>query len=80
MTKFISLCHVIVQAPLSTTLKLEGMTCGGCVKTIKGALEPLEGVVGFNVSLQGREARVVFKPGTLQASTVLVLVLVLVLV
>ncbi|MGC6405267.1 heavy-metal-associated domain-containing protein [Bisgaard Taxon 45] len=35
----------------SVTLNIEGMHCGGCVKTVERVLQALEGVQQVNVSL-----------------------------
>ncbi|OFZ18276.1 MAG: heavy metal transporter [Bdellovibrionales bacterium GWB1_55_8] len=39
------------------TLKVQGMTCDGCVRSVKKVLEPISGVKNVNVSLdQGQVA------------------------
>lgn len=35
-----------------TTLKIEGMMCEGCVKTVKTALENITGVTSVDVNLK----------------------------
>lgn len=35
-----------------TEIKIEGMTCGHCVKSVKQALESVEGVKAAEVSLE----------------------------
>lgn len=42
----------------STVLKVAGMTCGGCVKSVTRVLEGLPGVAHVEVSLDKGEARV----------------------
>ena len=42
------------------TLKVTGMSCGGCVSKIEGALKAVPGVNGAKVSLANREATVQF--------------------
>lgn len=32
------------------TLKLDGLTCGGCVKAVESALEQLQGIESFEVT------------------------------
>jgi copper chaperone len=40
------------------TLKIEGMKCGGCVASVKQALEVIEGVESVEVSLEQHTATV----------------------
>ena len=42
------------------TLKVAGMTCGGCVSSVTKALRAVDGVTAVAVSLQAGEARVEF--------------------
>ncbi len=42
----------------TTTLKVTGMSCGGCVKSVTGVLEALPGVTKAEVSLEKGEAKV----------------------
>lgn len=44
----------------TTTLKVGGMSCGGCVKSVTGVLEALPGVGKAEVSLEKGEARIEF--------------------
>ena len=44
-------------------LKVTGMSCGGCVDTIEGALQAVPGVSGAKVSLANHEATVQFNEG-----------------
>ncbi len=44
----------------TTTIKVGGMTCGGCVKSVTGVLTALEGVAKAEVSLEKGEAAVAF--------------------
>jgi copper chaperone len=46
----------------NTVIKIEGMSCQGCVKNITGVLTALSGVVSADVSLEPGEAKVVFDP------------------
>ena len=43
-------------APKSVTLKVNGMTCGGCAKSIEKALMKTDGVLDARVSHPKREA------------------------
>ncbi|HWA12311.1 MAG TPA: heavy-metal-associated domain-containing protein [Burkholderiales bacterium] len=46
----------------TTTLKIGGMTCGGCVRSVTRVLQALPGVARAEVSLENGEARVEFDP------------------
>ncbi len=46
----------------TTTLKIEGMTCGGCVASVTRVLKAVPGVEDAAVTLQPGEARVRFDP------------------
>jgi len=50
----------------SIVLKIKGMSCGGCVKSVTGVLEGLPGVAGASVSLDQGEARVEYDPAQVQ--------------
>ena len=45
------------------TLKVTGMSCGGCVSTIEDALKAVPGVSSAKVSLANHEATVQFSEG-----------------
>ena len=47
----------------TTTLKVEGMSCGGCVKSVTNVLAALHGVANADVSLENKNARVEYEPG-----------------
>jgi copper chaperone len=44
------------------TIRVEGMTCNGCVASVTRVLKALPGVGSVDVSLEQREARVQFDP------------------
>lgn len=44
----------------TVTLKVEGMSCGGCVASVTRVLSALPGVSDAAVSLQGGTAKVTF--------------------
>lgn len=44
----------------TTVIKIGGMTCGGCVRSVTRVLEEVPGVQDATVSLQPGEARVRF--------------------
>ena len=46
----------------TTVLKIGGMTCGGCVRSVTNVLKALPGVSDAQVSLQNSEAIVTFDP------------------
>ena len=45
-----------------TTLTIKGMTCGGCVATVKLKLKKTKGVLACEVSLEKGEADVTYDP------------------
>lgn len=45
-----------------TVLTIDGMTCGGCVASVKRRLDGIEGVVSHEVSLERGEAEIVYDP------------------
>ena len=44
----------------TTTIKVDGMSCGGCVKSVTGVLTALDGVTKAEVSLEQKQAVVEF--------------------
>lgn len=44
------------------TIKVEGMSCGGCVRNVTGVLKALAGVEDAEVSLEQASATVRFDP------------------
>ena len=57
----------VVAAPSATTaekttLTIKGMTCGGCVATVKLKLKKTKGVLAYDVSLERGEADVTYDP------------------
>jgi copper chaperone len=48
------------------TIKVGGMSCGGCVKNVTGALEGLDGVQKAEVSLEQAQAVVSFDGAKVQ--------------
>jgi len=46
----------------TTVLKVAGMTCGGCVRSVSNVLKALPGVAIAEVSLEKSEAKVTFDP------------------
>ena len=50
----------------STTFKVKGMTCMGCVGSVKRVLQGMAGVTTVDVSLENGEAKVQYDPGVTQ--------------
>ena len=46
----------------TTVLKVTGMTCGGCVRSVNTVLKALPGVASAEVSLEKSDAKVTFDP------------------
>ena len=44
----------------TTTIKVGGMSCGGCVKSVTGVLTALDGVAKAEVSLEQKQAVIEF--------------------
>lgn len=45
---------------MQTTLNIDGMTCGGCVKSVTNALNQVAGVQNADVSLENKSAKIDF--------------------
>jgi copper chaperone len=50
----------------SVVVKVSGMKCGGCVKSVTNVLQELPGVNRVEVLLEPGEARVDYDPGKVQ--------------
>jgi copper chaperone len=48
----------------TVTLKIDGMTCGGCVRSVKKVLEAMPGVRSVDVSLETGHATVELNSAT----------------
>jgi copper chaperone len=46
----------------SITLNVKGMTCMGCVRSVKNVVEPIGGVEAVDVSLEKGEVTVQYDP------------------
>ncbi|KAJ5505637.1 ATPase P-type K/Mg/Cd/Cu/Zn/Na/Ca/Na/H-transporter [Penicillium expansum] len=55
---------------LVTTVAIGGMTCGACTSSVQGALENVDGVLQFNISLLAERAVIVHDPTILPASKI----------
>jgi len=51
------------------TIKVKGMTCGGCVASVTRVLKAVPGVSDVAVTLQPGEAKVTFDPARTGVST-----------
>lgn len=47
----------------TTIIKVEGMSCGGCVKSVTNVLTALPGVAKAEVSLEDKQARIEYEAG-----------------
>ena len=47
---------------VSTTIAIEGMTCGACTSSVEGGFEDVVGVVQFNISLLAERAVIIHDP------------------
>ena len=50
----------------TVTLNIDGMTCGGCVKSVTKVLNGLDGVRSATVSLENKNAQVEFDEDKIQ--------------
>jgi copper chaperone len=50
----------------TATIKVDGMSCGGCVGSVTRALQRVDGVVHVEVTLATQEARVSFDPAKVE--------------
>jgi copper chaperone len=46
----------------TAVLKIKGMTCGGCVNSVKNVLQPIAGVNSVEVSLERGQATLTYDP------------------
>lgn len=51
-------------------INIDGMTCGGCVKGVHGAVTPLEGVQSVDVSLENNLATVTFDADSVKVEAI----------
>lgn len=54
----------------TTTVAIEGMTCGACTSAVEGGFKDLDGLIQFNVSLLAERAVVVHDPSKLPAEKI----------
>jgi Cu+-exporting ATPase len=58
------------QKTMTTTLSVEGMTCGACTSAVEGGFKDVEGVYQFNISLLANRAVLVHDPSKLTADQI----------
>ncbi|KAK5207452.1 Cu(2+)-transporting P-type ATPase [Exophiala xenobiotica] len=58
----------------TTTVAIEGMTCGACTSSVEGAFKNVPGLVRFNISLLAERAVVSHDPTTLPAEKIVELI------
>ncbi|EHL02172.1 putative Copper-transporting ATPase 2 [Glarea lozoyensis 74030] len=49
----------------TTTVAIEGMTCGACTSAVEGGFKDLEGLIQFNISLLAERAIIIHDPSKL---------------
>ncbi|KIM98013.1 hypothetical protein OIDMADRAFT_105462 [Oidiodendron maius Zn] len=54
----------------TTTVAIEGMTCGACTSAVEGGFKDLDGLVQFNISLLAERAVVVHDPSKLSTEKI----------
>lgn len=54
----------------TTTLKVDGMHCQGCIQTVQQVIEQLPGVRGCSISLESKQARVAYDPALVSADAI----------
>ena len=52
-------------------LNIDGMSCGGCVKSVTRILADIDGVAKAEVSLENKNAVIEFDPATTNASALI---------
>jgi Cu+-exporting ATPase len=55
---------------LSTTVAIEGMTCGACTSAVEAGFKELDGVLQFNISLLAERAVILHDPTKLTAAQI----------
>ena len=58
------------QDVLTTTVAIEGMTCGACTSAVEGGFSAMDGVLQFNISLMAERAVIVHDPTKLTAAQI----------
>lgn len=58
------------MATETRVINVEGMTCGGCVKSVDSAVSQLQGVQSVDVDLEGNKASVTYDASTLAVEAI----------
>ncbi|KAF2100218.1 copper-transporting ATPase 2 [Rhizodiscina lignyota] len=58
------------QKTLTTTVAVEGMTCGACTSAVEGGFKDVDGVMQFNISLLAERAVIIHDPTKLTAAQI----------
>ncbi|KAB5584824.1 E1-E2 ATPase-domain-containing protein [Coniochaeta sp. 2T2.1] len=61
---------VAKPAAATTTVAIEGMTCGACTSAVEGGFKDLDGVLRFNISLLAERAVITHDPAKLSADQI----------
>jgi P-type Cu+ transporter len=59
-----------IQNALSTTVAIEGMTCGACTSAIESGFKELDGLLQFNISLLAERAVILHDPSKLSTAQI----------
>ena len=65
---------VVTCSIATTTVAIEGMTCGACTSAVEGAFKDINGLAHFNISLLAERAVVVHNLGKLSAEKIVQLI------
>jgi len=55
----------------TTTVAIEGMTCGACTSAVEGGFKGVDGLVQFNISLLAERAVILHDPDTLSSDRII---------
>lgn len=58
------------QVLATTTVGIEGMTCGACTSAVEGGFKDVDGVLQFNISLLAERAVIIHDPAKLSADKI----------
>ena len=58
------------MATETRVINVEGMTCGGCVKSVDNAVSQLQGVQSVDVDLEGNKASVTYDASTVTVEAI----------
>ena len=58
------------MATETRVINVEGMTCGGCVKSVNSAVSQLQGVQSVDVDLEGNKASVTYDASTVAVEAI----------